>query len=775
MKKSTLLAVLVILSVVSLLCVCSQSSRRSSAPMPAGQSPSAGGTTTTGSSGSSAGSPGAAGAQPPQAALTGKRIILAPGHGWTYFDNLGRWTTQRGWTLGLLEDYLNNEICIHFLFPYLERAGALVFSTRERDMNTNEVVVTSSDLLHYTETGSWRDPVGAGGGFHGAGFRAANTSTIETARATFTPPIPEDGFYSVRTWWGAGPDRVHDARFVIRHSGGETEVRVDQKENGSRLWYLGTFHFERGMKGWVALSNESAERGSVIANAVRFGGGMGSIVRFGNTSGKARWQECSRYWLEYMGAPSSVYNASSSVDRWDDAYGQGHYVNWQGADAVLALHNNAAGGTGTVTFIHNRHPAPGSADFQEKVQSQLVNDIRALWKSNWSDRGKKTSNFILLRLSRNTPAVYIELAFYDRPDPDAAFLRDPRFRHDAARAIYKACARFLAPGTPILPLPPTGLAVRNAGGGSVRVSWEEPVDPLEPSAVPAGYKVYLSRNGCGFDNGTYTTARELTLHGLTPGETYYTKITALNAGGESFPTEVLAVRVASAGSTGILLVNGYDRLDEYVTVRRAENTFDYSRQHGDALTHAMAGACYFDGASNEAVENGTVKLADYRAVVWILGRESTRDETFSDREQALVRSYLQAGGRLFATGAEIAWDLGCKGNGTDRTFLKDVFRAEYVRDSSGKGDALPTARGIFHGLPALTFDPGGAYPVPYPDVIRPVGGSIPCLTYAGTSYPAGIQHDGGSHRLVFLGFPFEAIRDPDLRRAVMDRVIRFFF
>ena len=57
---------------------------------------------------------------------------------------------------------------------------------------------------------------------------------------------------------------------------------------GGGTWvYLGTFEFDKGnsINNSVVLTNHSSHRGIVTTDAVRFGGGMGNIVRGGTVSG----------------------------------------------------------------------------------------------------------------------------------------------------------------------------------------------------------------------------------------------------------------------------------------------------------------------------------------------------------------------------------------------------------------------------------------------------------------------------------------------------------
>ena len=204
------------------------------------------------------------------------------------------------------------------------------------------------------------------------------------------------------------------------------------------------------------------------------------------------------------------------------------------------------------------------------------------------------------------------------------------------------------------------------------------------------------------------------------------------------------------------------------------NSFDYSVQHAQGVA-STSHDVRIDYAANEAVVSGHVNLADYDAVIWILGEESSGSDTFDGNEQLQVASYLAQGGRLFVSGAEIGWDLDQLNNG--RAFYNSILKANYVADDANTYAVQGTAGSILAGL-NFSFDDGAeVYDVTYPDVIAPVAGAQPTLSYSGgTGGTAGIQWDGGpeSGRLVMLGFPFETIVSRSARTEMMQRVFDFF-
>jgi len=714
---------------------------------------------------------GALAAQTPPApgALTGKRIFLSPSHGYYWHSTLG-WTTQRPLINGLIEDIHSNEIVIDHLMEYLDGAGARSISARERGYVLQEIVGDNDGLpANYVETGVWT--TGGSTGYLGLTYRFANAAPAETATATWLQPIAVEGLYPVYVYFRAGTNRVTDATYRVHHSGGISPVKVNQQIDGLRWVHLGSWYFFAGETAMIELSNASAQAGVVIADAVRIGAGFGSIVRGGTTSGQARWRECCRYWAEFIGAPSTVWNpCPTGQDNCDDVTCRPFLAEWFGADAFVSLHTNAsAGGTasGTSTYIYNGGATPGSPLLQNLIHNQIVDDIRTGWDPSWPDLGLLQANFGEVRELSTMPGCLVELAFHDNVLVDNLYLHEPEFRRIGARAIYRGLSKYFAPSTPTVLEPPKPFALVNQADGTLKAKW-----PAVPGAT--GYVLYRSPNGRAFDDGTVIpggTTTEFAIPGLALGEVVHAKLAVLNAGGVGPATEVLAARAAKGGPAPVLLVSGFDRFDAFVLER--DNTLDFPRRHAAAIAAVTRAGYFFDGATNEGVA-GLAPLANYSMVDWILGEESTADETFSSAEQALVSASFGFATNLFFSGAEVGWDLDFLGSTADRNFYHFTLGHNYVADDAGTysiGAAPPAS--LFAGIAGFSFDNGsfGTYNVDFPDVVAPFGfGGTTELTYSGGG-GAAVRYQAPAYEVIGFGFPFETIVQSNVRTQVMERVL----
>ena len=303
--------------------------------------------------------------------LDNRNIALWQSHGWYYENTLDRWEWQRARDFLTVEDIWTLSFVVPYLEPMLENAGASVWLPRERDFGKNEIIVDAENSTtgsEYREEGSaWQNSVQPGfalkypflfdgeNPFQFGHYKTTTAKSVADAVVKYVPDFPETASYAVYVSYSSDDRNVTDAHYTVTHAGGKTSLSVNQSIGGGTWVYLGTFRFDKGKnsgKGMVELDNSSSETGKLVsADAVRFGGGMGNIVRgkeeqlkklyelrekegwkanpaewIPYTSQRPRYQEAARYFLQYAGFPDSlVYSLNrTKVD----------YSN-RGADAAL--------------------------------------------------------------------------------------------------------------------------------------------------------------------------------------------------------------------------------------------------------------------------------------------------------------------------------------------------------------------------------------------------------------------------------------------------------
>jgi hypothetical protein len=767
-------------------------------------------------------------ARQPSGALSGRIVFMNCGHGWTYDPD--RWRLQRGTLNEMNEDYGNLDQ-LNFFSAYCFNAGATVVSMRPLGQQTNEVVL-DNDQPNVMFAGTWFNSTSTV--FFGSSgdipYRYANLAATETATATYAPNIPIAGYYPVYTWVRAGSDRG-DQLYRIRHTGGESQVRIPHHMVGNGWIYLGEYYFNAGSNSALAAVVVSNLRGSAagtytFADAIRFGNGMGSVNRGGGISGYPREEESCRYWIQAnlgQGQSAAIYNSGSGdeSDSWSAPPLMSAEMNREEEGNIykrihISFHSNAGGGRGVLGLITGT-PTPNQSTLALLAGREVNDDLVALGSPPlelpWFDRTTFTysggySEIDGSLFNNEMDATIIEVAFHDSAS-DAALLRDSKARAAIGKAAMHAVVKYMNQfdGSPLnfLPEPPANVRAAGAADGSIRLDWDAPVSS-GGSGAPTGYVIYRSTNGYGFGNPiTVSNVTSHKLTGLPGGADYYFRVAAVNAGGESMPSEVVGCRAPEDSvSPRVLVVNAFDRYDRTTNLRqnttaqawappdatgtiervlpRRVNSFDYVVQHGKAIS---AFGLPFDSCQNEAVVSGEVPLGDYRIVIWACGQESTGNESFSSVEQTSIANYRDQGGHLFVSGSEIAWDLDRASGPTasDRAFFNNHLKADLASDAnddSGSYTIASTSSGIFASRTSTTFDDGarGIYWVKTPDVLTPFGaGTTAALNYSGnTNGAAAIQYDGsaGGGKVVYLGFPFETITSANRRNQYMADALTFF-
>ena len=550
----------------------------------------------------------------PTNGLQNRHIALWQSHGRYYEPKLDRWEWQRARIFQTVEDLYTQSYVLPFLVPMLENAGANVLLPRERDCQTAEVVVDNDGCLTgrsiYTEKpGDKLWSQGEGKGFAHLRprytdfenpFKEGTYRAIETIKkgnastAEWIPEIPSTGQYAVYVSYQTLPNSTDDALYTIYHKGGTTQFRVNQQMGGGTWIYLGTFGFNAGRNNEckVVLSNLSSKAGRVVtADAVKSGGGMGNIARHEQLSGYPRFCEAARYWLQWAGIPDSVYSESNGKNEYTDDYKcRGIWVNYlAGGSAVnpaekglnipvnmaFAFHTDA--GTtlndsiiGTLgiyyTNAYNEEFANGASrylshDLTDLIQSNIVRDVRTLYEPQWTRRGKWNQSYYEARVPR-VPTMLLELLSHQN-FADMRYGLDPRFRFTVSRAIYKGMLQFLCSqynmDYVVQPLPVDHMALHMTGENEVELTWQPVADALEPTATAEKYIVYTRIGDGDFDNGVLVNGNSYRTT-LPAGMVCSYKVTAVNKGGESFPSEILSAGRAFNSKGTVLVINGFDRI-----------------------------------------------------------------------------------------------------------------------------------------------------------------------------------------------------------------------
>lgn len=807
--------------------------------------------------------------------LFDRHLSLWASHGRYYDGKKDRWKWQRPNLFGTTEDLFTQTIVIPYLIPMLENAGAVVFTPRERDWQKNEVIVDNGGRGYVEDSGkeTWKTAQEKGFAYHAGTYRdGENPFTQGTARAvkatkkadvswaSYQPNIPQGGKYAVYVSYQSLKNSVSDAQYIVMHKGQRAVFKVNQQMGGGTWVYLGTFDFDRGNNEFnrVVVTNSSSESGVVTTDAVRFGGGMGNIERGGSCSGMPRCLEGARYSAQWAGAPYSVYSSKNGSDDYgDDINVRSNMTNWLAGGSTyvptlegkkvpielsLAVHSDAGYTTVndsiigslaicTTSFNDGRLNSGVSRmvshDFADSLLTGLQRDISGKYRK-WTRRYLWDRNYSETRKPEVPSAIIETMSHQNFADMRRGL--DPNFRFTLARSLYKTILRFVngnhSVPSVVQPLPVSNFRIERNSSGGLRLSWIAEKDEQEPTAVPTSYIVYTSEDGMGFDNGTvvYTSSFDFE---AKKGVNYCFKVTALNRGGESFPSETLAAYLSkSAHAKDILVVDGFSRLsgpavvDDYsrqgfdlgsdigvsygLTAgwNGRQQCFDKSRAGsegegslgycGDELAGrfimgnnrdgsvchvkdiAMSGAYNVVGCSLEALDNNLVKLDHYNLVDIAFGLQRNDGhslvvyKTFSETLQSKLRSYAKSGGRILVSGAYVGSDMT---QPHERSFMSDVLKTTFTGTDTNAGNNMVDGLGLSFDIIRQIND--RHFAATSVDRIAACDGrSFAAMRYQDGS-TAGVAYDGTDYKSFVMGYPYECINNVRTRQQVMKGLLGF--
>ncbi|MBV5331186.1 fibronectin type III domain-containing protein, partial [bacterium] len=293
-----------------------------------------------------------------------------------------------------------------------------------------------------------------------------------------------------------------------------------------------------------------------------------------------RYTEGARYWLQWAGMPDSIYSRTNGKNDYsDDFQSRGYWVNYlAGGSSVLptqgglniplnlafAFHTDAGtfqtdsivGTLGICTVLNSLGESTfkngisrwTSRDMTDIIQTQITDDIRRLYAPEGVRRGLWNKSYSEARVPE-VPTMLLELLSHQNFS-DMRYGLDPRFRFAVSRAIYK-------------------------GKNKVQLSWKAVVDSLEPTAVAEKFVVYTRIDDGDFNNGQVVHDSKWSVD-LQTGKIYSFKITAVNKGGESFPSEILSAYRANSSRSVVLVVNGFDRVSAPASFTKNHSTAGFN-------------------------------------------------------------------------------------------------------------------------------------------------------------------------------------------------------
>ena len=315
------------------------------------------------------------------------------------------------------------------------------------------------------------------------------------------------------------------------------------------------------------------------------------------------------------------------------------------------------------------------------------------------------------------------------------------------------------------------LMLLNEPGGDLRLTFQ----PVEHGEL---YRIFISHNGVTASDSIDIRDSTYVLAGTSSDSLTFVRIQGISPWGKSPKSKLLAA-VPGTASPQLLIVDGFD-------AAKGDNSRDFIRQHAVA---------FFDNglnpvsASNTALTSGMIDPANYKIVDFFFGTDILVNESVSTDEQALLKTFLQNGGKLLISGSDIGYDLDSRGIASDKEFSHDYLKAKYHSRSPLNRTSTYYQIQFLTDWPenpgSFDFDDGtnGSYNVSRPNTLKGINGGQTCLVFSGVDSSDGVAGvcfnglfpAGNLPGKVFVSsVPIETIYPNKARSLFLKSVLDFF-
>ncbi|TMR08215.1 hypothetical protein ETD86_48805, partial [Nonomuraea turkmeniaca] len=342
-----------------------------------------------------------------------KTISHPPSHGqtirnistMTYWDNGWSKTTTDPWDIKTTYDY--NELGLQKNRTVTSAGGSSQrtldwtyypdgkLKTHSDDgvpLGLDVVMNDNSDTGQITTTGTWTS--GSGGssasnivgpqstatGFVGYDYATAPAGTGQSS-FTWNLTTPSDGTYKVQVQYPTGATATN-AKYTVKHQGGEANVTVDQTQNAGTWVEMGSYTFTTGTAHSVTLTD--AANGAVAADAVK-------LVR-DNTGESDAEKKDFTYTYDPNANLTKIEDKSptAKIDVWDITY-----TNLNQIDTIKEFLDDAL--KNTTSYAYNENSAVTVRTHDKTVATygydvrDMVNEV--VNKKSASDTAPKTTRY----------------------------------------------------------------------------------------------------------------------------------------------------------------------------------------------------------------------------------------------------------------------------------------------------------------------------------------------------------------------------------------------
>jgi subtilisin family serine protease len=171
--------------------------------------------------------------------------------------------------------------------------------------------------------------------------------------------------------------------------------------------------------------------------------------------------------------------------------------------------------------------------------------------------------------------------------------------------------------------------------------------------------------------------------------------------------------------------------------------------------------------------SGPFSLNDHEVVIWFTGEDTSTADILTPEDTTLISTFLDAGGKLFITSQNLGRAL------SPTPFYTERLHATFLTENADNNLCTGVVDDeIGDSLRIVLQGSGGAGNASSEDRISPNPGADSCFYYTTYGGASGIKYDSGIYKVVYFGFPFEAIHGVSIyagQDTVMARILKWLW
>ena len=279
---------------------------------------------------------------------------------------------------------------------------------------------------------------------------------------------------------------------------------------------------------------------------------------------------------------------------------------------------------------------------------------------------------------------------------------------------------------------------------------------------------------------------------------YNFRITAINDGGERFPSNVLSAIYQPEATQTVLIVDGFNRLSSPAVVNKpgkkgfdlsidegvtrgitagwegqnmvAGNDFNHIRTHADAI----ASTHQYNVVSTTAdafVEDDQSMYYNIIDLVFGLQKHETWQlkyyKTFTPTIQKKLNAFSRLHGKIMVSGSFLGSDMQ---NTSEKQFMQSLFKLEYAPTNTDSIGNMLNGLGMMFKY-YRSINPTH-YAATHPEVLQPLPNAICAMQYD-NGLSAAVAYKGADYASFAMGIPFECITSREERNKLMSGILNY--